>query len=42
MTPVEFITWIFKLKFKNTMSRSSLSDYGDAYTLVRQALTVTG
>ena len=42
MTPVEFMTWILKLKFKNTMLKSSLSDYGDAYTLVKQSLTVTG
>ena len=30
------------IKFKTTMLRSNLCDYGDAYILVRGTITVTG
>ena len=30
------------IKFKTTMLRSSLCDYGDVYILVKGALTITG
>ena len=31
-----------QIKFKTTMLRSSLRDYGDAYILVKGKITITG
>ena len=42
MMLVETITCMFKLKFETTMLKSSLSDYVDVYTFVKESLTVTG
>ena len=31
-----------QIKFKTTMLKSSLRDYGDAYILVKEKITITG
>ena len=42
MTRVERITKNSRIKFKTSMSRSSLCDYSDVYILASGTITITG